>query len=1723
MAQRATSDSRTPLKISKDVQGSDNPIPLSPQWLLPKPGESKSGRGTVENHVALSPPFGLRMETTKTSGNGEDVHDAHKRKDVFRPSMLDSESGRRDRWRDEERDTKSSIRKDRWRDGEKDLGDSRRVERWTENLPSKNFGEVRRGAADRRNDSGNRDTNFDQRRESKWNTRWGPDNKEPEGLREKWSDSGKEVDIHLDKGLSHTSNHGKDEKEGDHYRPWRPSFSQGRGRSEPPHQHNSTPNKQEGSTYSSGRGRGENMTPVSTHGHDWGGSNSSFTNNSYPVSLPEKVETGLGEPSPFRYNRTKLLDIYRVTKMDRNRKLADDFVQVPNLTQEEPLEPLAILAPNSEELSILKGIDKGEIITSGAPQVPKDGRSSTDFSHTRRSKPGGSPFYERVEDGDINRVTDEVPNNKDLSVEGNISAHHGVARRTMPGGEHGTTTLLHDNSDATNGVRSRILDYSSDPRDVGKWQSSEDSILKRQLSGILDSELGSRRVVQTPPEELSLLYKDPKGQIQGPFKGIDIIGWFESGYFGIDLPVRLDNSAADSPWLPLGDVMPHLRAKARPPPGFSAPKPNDFTDIPGRQNSAPFGNTLAGLSEFETLRSDPRLRQTSATEAENRFLESLMSGNKGSPPLESLALSEGLQGFIGNNSANLGPSGVDNGNNLYLLANSLALERQRSLPSAYPYWPGPDAASLAPKPDIPLDAALHSKLLSSMSDNSRQTQSQNSDLLSIIQGLSDRTSVGLNNGASGWPNHPLQGGLHPLQNKFDFHHDQNFSQVPFGVPQQRLPAHNQLSLSNLLGQATDNPANILSAEKLLSSGISQDPQLLNLLQQQYLMQLQSQAVAPAQQMPLLEKLLLLQQQQRQEEQQKHQLLLQQQKQLLSQVLQDQQSNQRLANSSYGHMQSGTPPIGNLHMDPSQLQSKEGMFSMSSQSNKPGVLDELRTDSLNIPMSSQDSCYNLSDEASPLNLPHQLFGNTGSQKSWGPAVPEQTNEQNQEMFPAPTVVDSPLLHDQEISKEENQIAEQPLSISDFTSKSLETPGDAISFATESCGIEFPPSIDMKERSNIVHEEQQAEREINNVEPSVVVQNIDAQEPKKVNEKKSKKQKSSKLQPSDQAKGLPKNAALQLSKQSEPGKPDSNETNLKQTTAKGNQIGVAVKEDANYEVHGVSAGVPGSIDDAGDRVESKVVDSVITQHTEMPTGRAWKAAPGAKPKSLLEIQQEEQRKAEAEMVVSEIATSVKSVSLTTPWSGVVANPDYVKVSGESHREGGNADHLVKTETSQKPKSKKSPLHDLLAEEVLKKSNEKDAEVPKNTSSSQNIAIQSESPDDSKFIEAKDTKRGRKKSTKSKGSGVKASVPNASVEVPISSSPIEKGKSSRSSLQEKEVLPAIPTGPSLGDFVPWKGERELPSSTPSLAWSTDFVKFPKPTSLRDILKEQEKKSSSAVPANPMPTPQKVQSSQSIRNGGSSWSFSASSPSKAASPIQINSHATSQSKYKGDDDLFWGPVEQSKPETKQSDFPQLGSQGISGLKNTPVKGSSPASLSRQKSVSSKPTEQRSLLSSSPASSQSLLKTKKDSMTKHSEAMGFRDWCESECDRLIGTKDTSFLEFCLKQSRSEAELLLVENLGSYDPEHEFIEKFLNYKDMLPSDVLEIAFQSKTDKKATGVSASGVLSANADMQDMDNTEASGIGGGKKKTKKGKKVSPAVLGFNVVSNRIMMGEIQTVED
>lgn len=110
--------------------------------------------------------------------------------------------------------------------------------------------------------------------------------------------------------------------------------------------------------------------------------------------------------------------------------------------------------------------------------------------------------------------------------------------------------------------------------------------------------------------------------------------------------------------------------------------------------------------------------------------------------------------------------------------------------------------------------------------------------------------------------------------------------------------------------------------------------------------------------------------------------------------------------------------------------------------------------------------------------------------------------------------------------------------------------------------------------------------------------------------------------------------------------------------------------------------------------------------------------------------------------------------------------------------------------------------------------------------------------------------------------------------------------------------------------------------------------------------------------------------------------------------------------------------------------------------------------------------------------------------------------------------------------MLLRENLGSLDRNHEFIDNFLNYKEFLAPDVLEIAFQSQKSRN-TSVQNASLRSSNTatDAEEglEDGLDGPSKGRGKKKGKKGQKMNPSILGFNVVSNRIMKGEIQSIED
>ncbi|XP_072950989.1 protein ESSENTIAL FOR POTEXVIRUS ACCUMULATION 1-like isoform X1 [Typha angustifolia] len=1822
MADRNNADSRRhlavetpPPQLSKDMQGPDKHFPLSPQWLLPKPGENKLGTASRD----LS-PYGAGSAASKAASNGEDLSTG-KRRGVFRPSMHDGESGRRDHWRDEEREPNSAIRRDRWREVDKELGDMRRTERWSDNS-SKHSGEARRAPPERWSDSGNKEGNYDHR-ESKWNTRWGPDDKEAGNWSDKLAESGRERDGFRDKGLPHFTSHEKDinnhekdtEKEETYSRSWRSNFSLSRGRGDPSHHPSQSPNRPS-AMFSYGRGRSENdnsvfSNPRGKFNSSNGSANSGSSRPYHLVSVSDKSDGASGDAYTLRYSRMKLLDLYRLTDIKNLRISLDGFTEVPSLTQAEALEPLAFSAPGLEESGILKGIDKGDIISSGVPQVSKDGsagRNTLDAIPSKQVKLGNREDRPTATDDYTDDKTDKFrgilekadeANNGEVSrMENSVSRYVGPRRsQSVSDGTHGPS---HDRNDFSieSEHKNRASIASSFYKDEAYWQKNDglashpglknDPVIRRELSENLDRESKANIILgqddtyssgQThpSPEELSLYYKDPQGQIQGPFSGSDLIGWFEAGYFGIDLQVRLANAPAEAHFSLLGDVMPHLRAKARPPPGFGAAKESDVSDSSLAGKFGTPSSIHAGLGDINILKNVPRSRHDTATEAQTRFLESLMSANMSSSPLANISSSGGMQEYDGSSSGNISSVGSESVNDVnYLLAQKRLLERQQSLPNPLPYWSGRDVP-MAPKIDLVSDSsALKSKLLPQMGDSSHQVL-QSPDLLSILHSSADKSQLlAAKSGVPMWSNIPEAGNLNSIihsgmgvsQDVMNMHHNLHISpQVGVDVQQQRLLPHNRPPLSHLDPQFVDLSSGMFHPEELFPE-ISQDPQLLSLLQQQYaLSQLQLHAQAPiSPQLSLMDKILLLKQQQQQQEQQQlllqqqqqqeqQQLLLLQQQHLLSQVLSARSSNQNFVDPSYAQIHAVVPP-GNLSPDILGLQRLHEARQTNQQMPVCNLHDGQLPNHLNVNLQgTQNISCPVSSGAPALDMPHQIFDHASS-KVWDASLSQEVEiiKNADSTATIARTENLPLAKSGESHEQEYIIPENTKKGLD--KGEIEHKDYKMSHASETIlpfgseGVDILESLEDSPRPDLLS---CASDQIENLKISSEnipdhclvdsfsvkqLKKVETQEIKKASEKKSKKQKTSKVKSaSDVAKVASKTISCHPSKldfeveDSDAGGAKSSVQNDTEGSLLGAPLGGdenSLTSSANHLERSELLSSKNPLSKESDIVEKEKEQGKIgslfnAQATS--THRAWKSASDLRPKSLLEIQAEEQLRAQREAMSCEIAKTVApaSIASTVPWSDLVANSER-KFSVDVTQGATMASSGTETSGSTlSSKSKKSPLHDLLAEEVLAKLNEVDKDLAGNDKDApfpplSGTQTESLGLGDDDFIEAKDSKKNRKKASKSKNAGAKAPSPVGSLDL-CSPLPPEKNKSTHQVQQENETLPAPPNGPSLGDFVPWKGDHLNP--VPSPVWSTDSAKLQKPMSLREIQREQGKKSSVQQQI-PIPSPMKLQPNRGNRGTGS-WQVSGSSPSKGASPIQTNSHISAQSKSRSEDDLFWGPLQPSKQEPKQSDGTSMLNQSGWGTKGTPVKGTLPGASSRQKSLGSK------LPPSPPSAVMSIVKSRKDATSKQSEAMDFREWCESEWTKLTGTTDTSFLEFCIKQQTQEAEMLLRENLGSLDRNHTFIDKFLNYKEFLSSDIIEMAFKAHKPRPSNGdVTGLGSLGTGAN-RDIDAEMEAGqdgaakAGGVKKKVKKGKKVSPSVLGFNVVSNRIMMGEIQGIED
>ncbi|XP_057485957.1 protein ESSENTIAL FOR POTEXVIRUS ACCUMULATION 1-like isoform X2 [Actinidia eriantha] len=570
--------------VTSDQAVSESSIPLSPQWLYAKPIETK-----METRSPSSLSLGNPVDPNQKEGGRPDVPND---KRDWRKVAIDIESGRR--WREEERETGLLGRRDR-----------RKTDRRVENASVRENPDSRALSTDRWNDVSNRSSGHDTRRDNKWSSRWGPEDKDKESRIEKRSDVEKE-DAHSDiQSNARTA----PERDPDSRDKWRPRHRM-EGNSSGPGSYRAAP----GFGLERGRAEGSNMGFTLGRGRSSVAIVRPSSAGSLGAAPFDRTESVPGKPSfsvdKFSYPRGKLLDIYRRQKLDTSfAAMPDKMGEVPPVTQVTVLEPLAFVTPHAEEDDILGDIWKGKITSSGVSYNSfRKGRSTDnltdagDFEPTH-GKQGMLPsimsdemvdaFGGSVNDntrwaGDLSILKNADPTTKridegDANCEGESKVHAATIGANVD-------KLMQTISSSNNlcnmqDINGAHLD-ASDPKvadsaftkhpsasgaafDISTKLSDDSTSLfispssEQNWSANLQYFQGSHNEYQSEggilPEELTLYYLDPQGEIQGPFLGVDIISWFEQGFFGTDLLVRLADAPEGTPFLELGEVMPHLK------------------------------------------------------------------------------------------------------------------------------------------------------------------------------------------------------------------------------------------------------------------------------------------------------------------------------------------------------------------------------------------------------------------------------------------------------------------------------------------------------------------------------------------------------------------------------------------------------------------------------------------------------------------------------------------------------------------------------------------------------------------------------------------------------------------------------------------------------------------------------------------------------------------------------------------------------------------------------------------------------------------------------------------------------------------------------------------------------------------------------------------------------------------------------------------------------------
>ncbi|KAK8587004.1 hypothetical protein V6N12_021520 [Hibiscus sabdariffa] len=624
------------LEDTKDQAISESNIPLSPQWLYAKSSDSKMLAAGSSGDIRMSNSNSLPNKTSGDTNPKDNWRlDGSQDKKDWRRTAPDLESSRR--WREEERETSLLGRRDRRKDDRRiDISSIRDV---PENRTL--------ASSERWHDVSSRNSSHESRRDNKWSSRWGPEDKEKDSRTEKRTDTDKE-DAPTEKQALAGGGRLASERENDARDKWRP-------------RHRLEIHAGGSASYHSAPGFGSERGRVEGPNVGFAGRGRSNANGSLQFGRPKSASVIGSLPlekirtfNAYCYPRGKLLDIYRRQKTAPNFDiLPDEMDHLLPVMQKETVEPLAFVSPDAEEEAVLGDIWKGKTTSSGVLY-----NSSGDTSEGKQSS-----LVNREDNVDSGEKAAVNNNYLGKHVETYMNGSQIIATKEMNISNGGLRCASPSDIDVTHAF---VLDKEiggsiNDADDIESFDNGQVTDLKMQIHTTLEdnessiqSGVGGKLPADSsslfdfssilpplvpnqinikgnneahsmasviPPEDLSLCYLDPQGVIQGPYLGIDIITWFEQGYFGTDLPVRLADALDGTPFQELGEVMPHLRmnsdsassgnavTRMQLPDSFEGSQGETVTSAPESKGSAIGCDQLQTLSAVETSGTEFQLRR----------------------------------------------------------------------------------------------------------------------------------------------------------------------------------------------------------------------------------------------------------------------------------------------------------------------------------------------------------------------------------------------------------------------------------------------------------------------------------------------------------------------------------------------------------------------------------------------------------------------------------------------------------------------------------------------------------------------------------------------------------------------------------------------------------------------------------------------------------------------------------------------------------------------------------------------------------------------------------------------------------------------------------------------------------------------------------------------------------------------------------------------------------